>query len=100
MTRRRQQNRIKTVRAQGIAPQTVDNSKIKPSDSAPLTFRQACRQLWKVFKFKTLPSKYLNKKVKYKGHWHTIEGETADYFFIRAYPKESFPKQGNKYPIR
>lgn len=96
MTRRRQQYRKKLNNVPLHEREAVEG---KP-EPAPLTFRQACRQLWKVIKFKTLPSKYLNKKVRYKGKWYKIEGETADFFFIREFPKQSFPKEENKLPIR
>jgi len=88
MSRRRQQ----------IAKSYRD-SKADP-EPAGLTFRAACSRLWAVIKMRILPSEYLGKKCFIKNKAYNIEGETLDFFFIKAFPKRSFPKIGNKYKIK
>jgi hypothetical protein len=83
-------------RRRNVRPQHVAASpKIQP-----LTFRQAWSRLIKVIKFRVLPSEYLNKKVLYKGKYRKIEGETVDFFFIAEFPKQAFPKVGNRLKIK
>jgi len=94
MTRRRQNHRkLKFYN-------TPDLSEKQTTTVAPLTFGKALKWLWATILFRLKPSDYLNKKVLYRGKYYRIKGETLDYFFIAEFPKQAFPKVGNKFKIR
>ena len=78
-------------------PESQKQKNVKVKD---MPFGILLKRLFNTIIWRIKPKKYLHKKCNYRGKYRKIIGETFDFFILEGFPKDLFPKVGNKFKIK